>query len=213
MSILWLRHGQTALNAARVVQPADTPLSPLGRAQAAAVAPRIAALRPAALLASDLARARQTAEVIAAATGLPLHTDTLLRERDFGAWRGRPLAELPADATAHPAAPPGGESLADFLARAARAWAAVAAWRQRLDGPLVVVSHGLLIQAVLRRHARWPAGLQPPALLGNSALCIVEPPPTPWVRLAGCTAHLQALGDAGTDRADPIARLTNDTPC
>jgi broad specificity phosphatase PhoE len=210
MSILWLRHGQTALNAARIVQPADTPLSALGRAQAAAAAARVAALRPAALLASDLPRARQTAEALAAATGLPLHTGALLRERDFGAWRGRPLAELPADATAHPAAPPGGESLADFLARVTRAWAQVTAWRKRLDGPLVVVSHGLLIQAMLQQHARWPAGVQPPAVLGNTALSIVDPPPVPWVRLAGCTAHLRPLGDTGPGAADLQA---NDAPC
>lgn len=196
MSIVWLRHGETALNAARIMQPADTPLSPRGRAQAAAVARRVAALRPAALLTSDLPRARQTADALAAATGLPLQVDARLQERDFGDWRGRPLDSLAVGPLSLEAAPPGGESMAAFLARAADAWALATRWRARLDGPLVVVSHGLLIQAVLRAHARWPAGLAPPLQLGNTALSIVDPPPDACVRLAGCTAHLDGADHA-----------------
>jgi hypothetical protein len=42
MSIILVRHGETALNAARVMQPADTPLSDLGKAQVLAVARRLA---------------------------------------------------------------------------------------------------------------------------------------------------------------------------
>jgi probable phosphoglycerate mutase len=38
MSIFLIRHGETALNASRTLQPADTPLSPRGLAQAAAIA-------------------------------------------------------------------------------------------------------------------------------------------------------------------------------
>jgi len=61
MSILLIRHGETALNAARVVQPADTPLSERGAAQAAALARRLADFGIAAILSSDLPRAAQTA--------------------------------------------------------------------------------------------------------------------------------------------------------
>ena len=58
MAILLVRHGETALNAARVMQPADTPLSERGLAQARAVARRLAQRgRVAALLSSDLPRA------------------------------------------------------------------------------------------------------------------------------------------------------------
>ena len=53
MTLLLVRHGETALNASRTLQPAATPLSARGLAQAAAVAARIAALRPAAVLSSD----------------------------------------------------------------------------------------------------------------------------------------------------------------
>lgn len=190
MTIAWLRHGETALNAARVMQPADTPLSARGQAQAVAAARRLAVLAPAGLLSSDLPRALQTAQAVAAATGLPIETDPLLRERNFGALRGRPHDALGFEPMAMVEAPPGGESLAAFLARVAQAWAAVRARRERLAGPLIVVSHGLVIHAALQRHAQWPAGQTLPARLANTALSIVgAAPPHPVLRV-NCSAHL-----------------------
>ena len=74
MTLLLIRHGETALNAARVLQPADTPLSARGAAQAEALAGRLAAWRGAprepggaplaGILSSDLPRALATAEAI-----------------------------------------------------------------------------------------------------------------------------------------------------
>jgi broad specificity phosphatase PhoE len=188
--IVWLRHGETALNAARVMQPADTPLSPRGEAQAAAAARRLAALRPAALLSSDLPRARQTAEALARATGLPVSRDERLRERHFGMLRGRPWDSLGFDPTTLLDAPEGGESMAAFHARAAAAWALALEVRAALNGPLVVVSHGLLIHATLQRHAHWPPGLALPARLANTAVSIVDAEPPYAVQRVDCTAHL-----------------------
>ena len=94
MTLLIIRHGETPLNVSRVLQPADTPLSANGLAQAAALAQRLAgdaALRPTALVSSDLPRALQTAQAIAAACGLPLVTwtirtqDELQLARDYSA--------------------------------------------------------------------------------------------------------------------------------
>jgi probable phosphoglycerate mutase len=197
MTILWLRHGETALNAARVVQPADTPLSPRGQAQAAAAARRIAARRPVALLSSDMPRALQTAQAVAAATGLPVQTDALLRERNFGALRGRPWDTLGFDPMHLEAAPEGGESMADFHARAARAWARALQARSQAGALLVVVSHGLLIHAALQRHAHWPAG--GPALpprLHNTSVSEVDAAAPHTVLRVDCTAHLTGI-DAG----------------
>jgi len=190
MTTIWLRHGETALNAARVVQPADTPLSDRGRAQAAAAARRLAALQPVAVISSDLPRARETAEAVAAAAGLPVQTEPLLRERNFGALRGRPHDSLGFDVLRMQEAPPDGESMAEFLARAARAWTHVQALRDTLDGPLVVVSHGLLIHAALQHHARWDEGQTLPSPLGNTSVSIVAADRPARVLLAGCTAHL-----------------------
>ncbi|HEY0696540.1 MAG TPA: histidine phosphatase family protein [Micromonospora sp.] len=91
--IIW-RHGNTDWNATdRVQGQTDVPLNDLGRDQAAGAAPLLAALRPDALVASDLRRAADTAAALAAVTGLPVGTDPRLRERHFGLWQGLPREE------------------------------------------------------------------------------------------------------------------------
>ena len=72
MSIYIIRHGETDLNATRVVQLLATPLSARGRAQAERVAERFASLDIAHILSSDMARAAETAVAIAARTGAPI---------------------------------------------------------------------------------------------------------------------------------------------
>lgn len=92
--IVW-RHGNTDWNAqSRVQGQTDTLLNDLGRAQAVAAAPLLAALRPDAIVASDLRRAADTAAALAALTGLPVRYDQRLRERHFGQWQGRTLTEV-----------------------------------------------------------------------------------------------------------------------
>jgi broad specificity phosphatase PhoE len=195
VTILLLRHGETALNAARVMQPADTPLSVRGRLQASRVAQRVRAMAPVALLSSDLPRALQTAQAVAAATGLPISTEALLQERNFGDWRGRPHAGFDFDPVMALQAPPGGESMADFLARVARAWACVSAWRAGLAGPLVVVSHGLVIHAMLARHARLDSGGPELQRLANTSLSIIDAAPPHRLRHFNCTDHLAGVAD------------------
>lgn len=192
MSIVLIRHGETPLNAARVIQPADTPLSERGRAQAEAVARRLAARAgPAAILSSDLPRAFETATAIAAATGLDLRATELLQERNFGALRGRAYDDLGFDPLATPDAPPGGESVAEFEARVARAFGEILALRAALAGDLVVVTHGLVIRTLLARHARLAAGLEMPASLANSSVTVLAPVAPHEALLVNCTVHLQ----------------------
>ncbi|MEU7935314.1 histidine phosphatase family protein [Micromonospora echinofusca] len=91
--IIW-RHGNTDWNAASRIQgQTDVPLNDLGREQARDAAPLLAALRPDAIVASDLSRAADTAAALAALTGLPVRTDPRLRERHFGSWQGLALTE------------------------------------------------------------------------------------------------------------------------
>ncbi|MDG4796123.1 histidine phosphatase family protein [Micromonospora sp. WMMD1082] len=91
--IIW-RHGNTDWNAASRVQgQTDVPLNDLGREQARTAAPLLAALRPDALVASDLSRAAETAAALAALTGLPVRSDRRLRERHFGSWQGLLLTQ------------------------------------------------------------------------------------------------------------------------
>lgn len=92
-----LRHGQTSWNAEHRIQgQIDAQLDEVGLAQAAAVAPVVAALRPALLWTSDLARARRTAEVVGEACGLTPAPDERLREYSLGRWEGRTHAEFAA---------------------------------------------------------------------------------------------------------------------
>ena len=93
--LVLLRHGRTAWNLeGRAQGHTDVPLDDVGHAQAAAAAPYLAALEPAALWSSDLARARQTASYVEAATGLVAATDPRLREYDVGIRSGLTMAEF-----------------------------------------------------------------------------------------------------------------------
>ena len=93
--LLLLRHGRTAWNATgRAQGQADVELDELGHEQAEAVAPHLAALRPAALWTSDLARARQTCGYVERATGLSAKADERFREFDVGARQGLTMAEF-----------------------------------------------------------------------------------------------------------------------
>lgn len=191
MSIIVVRHGETALNVSRVLQPPDTPLSQRGQAQARAVALRLAAEPVAALISSDLLRARQTADAIALQTGgLTVASWMGLRERDFGDWRGQSYDALPVDPLRMEEAPPGGESQAAFAQRCRSAWAELVQLRSQLDGALVVVSHGLTIRQLLQD---LPVAAEAGALagrLGNTAVTLLEATAPHTVRLFNCTRHL-----------------------
>ena len=102
MAVILVRHGETALNAARVMQPAATPLSERGQAQARAVGQRLARQGGiGAILCSDLPRAWLTAEAIAAELALPIQPSPLLQECNFGDLRGRPCDTLGFDPSKH----------------------------------------------------------------------------------------------------------------
>jgi broad specificity phosphatase PhoE len=92
--VLIVRHGQSTWNAdGRWQGQADPPLSALGEAQARAAVEGLPDLDV--VVASDLARARQTAEIIAAARGVDdVQLDERLRERDSGDWTGFTREEI-----------------------------------------------------------------------------------------------------------------------
>jgi broad specificity phosphatase PhoE len=95
-TLLLVRHGETDWNRdGRWQGHSNTHLNDLGREQAHRVAAELDGVDV--LYSSDLARARETAEIIAAELGLPVHVDARLRERSFGAWEGLTAAEIEAD--------------------------------------------------------------------------------------------------------------------
>jgi probable phosphoglycerate mutase len=94
--LLLARHGETDWNRERRWQGhADQPLNDAGREQARALAERLAADEPPALVySSDLARASGTAEIVAGRLELPVRLDPRLREVDVGEWSGLTTAEI-----------------------------------------------------------------------------------------------------------------------
>ena len=190
MSILLVRHGRTDGNARRVVQHPETPLSAEGEAQAQRLAARLAGERIGAIVSSDYARALATAEALRRVCGAPLEVDTGLRERHFGALRGRAYADFDFDPFAVEYTPPGGESWQDLHDRVDRVWERVCARANALDGDLVVVTHGLVCHSLASRRLALRSAAPTPGGFGNASLTVIEPEPPFAVRLLACVAHL-----------------------
>jgi 2,3-bisphosphoglycerate-dependent phosphoglycerate mutase len=88
-TLLLVRHGETDWNAdGRLQGHTDRPLSDYGRRQAIQLAEDLAGEELDAIYASDLARARETAEIVGERLGLPVALDPDLREKDWGNWEG-----------------------------------------------------------------------------------------------------------------------------
>jgi probable phosphoglycerate mutase len=146
-----VRHGEAESNRdGRFGGHSDAPLTPLGRAQAAATATALLPFEATAIIASDLPRAMDTAAPIVAATGLPLTLDPALRERSLGVFDGLRFDEAeqryPAEwarllARDHSMVPPGGETVEDVYQRVSAAIDRIVA--SHAGGRVVVVSHGL----------------------------------------------------------------------
>ena len=191
--IFLIRHGETAGNAARIVQRPEIPLSPRGLAQAERLATRLAREGVARILSSDLARARQTAECLQRATGAPLTFEPLLHERNFGDIRGTAYADLAFDIFAPDYAPPRGETWPEFHARVDQAWERVQRLAAETEGHLAVVTHGLVCRSLAGRHLCLPDGAVVPERWENTSVTVVDCP-APWrVTLLNCVAHLEDL--------------------
>ena len=93
-TLLLVRHGETDWNAdGRLQGQTDRPLSDFGRRQARELADELAEEEFQAIYASDLARARETAEIVGERLGLAVQLDPDLREKDWGTWEGLTAVE------------------------------------------------------------------------------------------------------------------------
>jgi len=150
-----VRHGETDDNAAdRFQGRLDTRLNARGREQSRGLARRLAGEGLRALYSSPLARARETAQIVAAELGLQPAYDERFMEADTGDWTGRTYADViarsPEDFAAWRSASrafrfPGGESVCE---QAARVGAALADVRAAGALPAVIICHGGAIRAV-----------------------------------------------------------------
>lgn len=199
--LILIRHGATARTAERRYSGrADVPLSAEGRAQAEAVAGRVAALAPTvtAVVSSPLTRCTATAAVVARAVGdPPVVNDPDLTECDLGEWEGGTFAEVrrrwPAELAAWQAgsgAAPGGESLRQVGKRVRRATAAL---RETYPGgTVVVVSHVWPLKLMLRDALAAGDAFLTRLLLAPAGLSLLDtyPDGTVAVHTVNDTGHL-----------------------
>lgn len=156
--MLW-RHGQTAWNLeGRFQGTTDIPLTEVGIGQAKRAARLLAALKPDAVIASDLQRAADTAAELSALTGLDVSHHEGLRETYAGVWQGlthdeissRFGEEYAAWKRGEPVRRGGGELETEVADRAAPV-VLDAADKLPDGGTLVVVSHGGAIRTAIGR--------------------------------------------------------------
>jgi broad specificity phosphatase PhoE len=139
-TLLIARHGETEWNREERYQGhADPPLNETGRAQAEALAEKLADERVEAVYSSDLRRAAETAEIVGARLGLPVEHEPGLREIDVGSWQGLTKAQIDGR-------PWDGETYEQHADRVTRALQAIAA--RHPDGQVLVVSHGGTLRRV-----------------------------------------------------------------
>ena len=220
--IYLIRHGEAVCNVDPTAPAAgpngDLGLTPKGRTQAERLRDRLAATGEIAadvLISSTLRRARETAEILAPALGLPIVWDDEVQELDIGELDGKPWNEIEAlvpDMRDEPLQPigPGGESWAQFVLRVGLALERIV--REHEGKTVVIVCHGGVIDSsfllfsgmagftmpALEMHTRntaithWELRRQPPQFFNK------EPPavtPLRWVlHTYGDDLHMRDIG-------------------
>ncbi|MGH7121890.1 MAG: histidine phosphatase family protein [Acetobacteraceae bacterium] len=188
----FLRHGETDWNAQGLSQGAvDVPLNANGEAQARRAAELLHEGGIASIAASSLARARRTAEIVAAALDLPVRYDPDLREVTFAGKEGQLIGLWYEDWLSGVATPPGAESFAKLTIRAE----AAVTHALTAPAPVLIVSHGAFFRA-LRLAMHLPSNVRTP----NAVPIQCTPPPRsqpalPWSLSA--PRALSIVGPAG----------------
>ena len=201
-----VRHGETQWNVeSRIQGHHDSALTPSGIAQAEALARRLAAERFEALISSDLGRALETAQRIAARCGQRVLTSERLRERNFGVAEGLTYGELDYQfpevfsqvrETDPDYAIPGGESRRAFHERVKSAFEDLA--HEYPQASIAVVAHGGVLAALYRLIHAIPLALPRRIPITNGSYNVVVFKDANWSLEAwGDIAHLG--GDASIE--------------
>jgi broad specificity phosphatase PhoE len=179
-TFLLVRHAETdAVGRELAGRRPGVALNERGRAQAAALAERLAGSGATAVYSSPLERARDTATAVATRLAVPRHSVEALTEIDFGEWTGRAWDGLAgverwsrfnSFRAGTPA--PGGELA---LHAQARAVGALLELREaHADDAVVVVSHADVLKAVLGHFLGIPIDLQRRLVLAPASLSVLR---------------------------------------
>jgi len=160
-SLLIIRHGETAWNRERrVMGNADVPLTERGREQCERAAAVLAGFAIQRIVTSPLARATESADIIARTLGLEVAHDPDLEEVRFGRWQGKTYDEVATDPeyVAFATDPvtnrtPGGETILDVQRRGLAGLE-----RTRPGERVLFVSHGDIIRSTLCHFLAIPVG-------------------------------------------------------
>ncbi|MDQ8022089.1 MAG: histidine phosphatase family protein [Moraxellaceae bacterium] len=185
MKLYLARHGQTALNREQRFQGSlDEPLDETGFAQALLLEERLPA-DISRIVSSPLLRARQTAESVAGARGLPVHVVEAFRERHYGVFEGLNRQELE---TQHgelwrrgvvrlwDEAPPGGETMREVRIRVEQGLHRLQ--REQEGEVVLLVAHGFVARMVhFLLHGLAEADIHQCVMLGNAEFGVYELPP------------------------------------
>ena len=207
--VLAIRHGETDWNVERRIQgQLDVPLNATGRWQVDRLALAVADEGLAAIYASDLLRAFETAQAVARGSGQAIVTDVGLRERGFGAFEGLSYAEIsrrwPEQSERwrrHDPefGAPGGETLNQFYARSVATAARLAALHP--GQTIALVSHGGVMDCLYRAASRVVLDAPRSWQLGNASINRLLYTPQGFTLVGWSDAgHLEA--DAGSDFSD-----------
>ena len=207
--VLAIRHGETDWNVERRIQgQLDVPLNATGRWQVDRLALAVADEGLAAVYASDLLRAFETAQAVARGSGQAIVTDVGLRERGFGAFEGLSYAEIsqrwPEQSQRWRRrdpefGAPGGETLNQFYARSVSTAARLAALHP--GQTIALVSHGGVMDCLYRAASRVSLDAPRSWQLGNASINRLLYTPQGFTLVGWSDAgHLEA--DAGSDFSD-----------
>jgi len=179
-TIFLVRHGETDWNReGRIMGALPVPLNERGDEQARGVAQALTRYPIAALFSSPVARAVQTARLVAERLGLPITEEAGLTELAMGAWEGRYWNELESDQSrrslySHPleARAPGGETLAEVQKRAVAAIEnALAIQNHR---PSVFVTHADVVRTVVAHYLNLRITDSQRLRIDHASLTIIE---------------------------------------
>ena len=157
LTLLLVRHGRCRDSQSGLIARRSSPLSEEGRDTMAGLARTWTDGPPRRLFASDLQRARESAQLLATGWGVQVEIDERLAEASLGEWEGRSWPDVERqDADAFQrwgrewttAAPPGGESLSAVCSRV-KAWTEQVCGRTEPGSRIVAVTHGGVIRAAL----------------------------------------------------------------
>ncbi|MBG0788253.1 MAG: histidine phosphatase family protein [Anaerolineaceae bacterium] len=162
-TFLLIRHGDNDLLGSKLAgRLPDVHLNAKGQAQACGVAEGLAELQIAAIYASPLERAQETAEPLAQRQGLPVQVMPELVEIDFGEWQGQEFTKLRKDplwevVQNNPASFrfPGGESFAEAQARVVAGLSALSEQYGEKD-LIVCTSHSDIIRLTVAHFLMLP---------------------------------------------------------